>query len=49
MKDVRIGKTSFNTEVLKACESIKDAQKRFANHDKDIVKRAFNEAKKIKK
>ena len=48
MKDVRIGTISFNTSVLKECTSLKDAQERFKQFDKKIVKRAYDEAKKMK-
>lgn len=48
MKDVKIGSISFNTAVLKSCSSVKEAQERFKNKDKTIVKRAYEEAKKIK-
>ena len=48
MKDVRIGTISFNTLVLKKCNSIKEAQERFKQFDKKLVKRAYDEAKKMK-
>jgi hypothetical protein len=48
MEDVKINGISFNTAVLKTCESLKDAQQRFKQHDKDVVKQAYDQAKKMK-
>lgn len=48
MKDVKIGNTSFNTKSLKACSSLKEAQEKFKSINKEVVKQAYEEAKKRK-
>lgn len=48
MKDVTVGSISFNTAVLKSCATLKEAQDRYKQFNKETVKTAWNDAKKVK-
>jgi len=48
MNTITIGNTTFSVKSLKSCETLKEAQERFKRHDKDVIKRAYDKAKKVK-